>query len=747
MWNFGADLTFGSRGYSPRRRTVEGCDAKWAVGESTASQIKGANLSARNFSARRFGVQRRRRQAYALLLSVLLMGGIGQTAAFAVDGIEGETGDRVIADAPTVDPGAGGASEQDSKSPDTASPTEAPESPVAPAPEDEESPAAGAAGGQSEIAPLKRQAAPAAPAVGQNIAKISVSVADMRLNSQGDRSALEGVTLRLYGNVKSGEWWVINNSPSPNPLEDAWASCVSNAQGICEFNVPDTHKKGSNRDERFWVAIDSVPEGWYANQKLEVGGAADSYMFLTGDRLRDGKTYKSGSDFMISDGSRTSAGKLVVSRSNPSIDIGCKTGVKVAIVLDLSASIGGNLSDLKTSAKRMVDSLKGTGSSVALFTFGTYAPMSSGAEGRNYPLVQVDQGSNASLLKAAIDGYGLGSSSGSGGTNWDEGIYAVAKANEGFDLAVVVTDGLPTFSGPNADGPGNSTRFREVEQAITSANAVKNQGTRMLAVGVGSGISGGAKNLSAISGPNAYQAGASLNNVDYFQADWKSLETMLEGIALGATCQANVDVSKLTLAYGTKTPVSGGSGWAFNATASGATLKPGADRTTNEQGKTSYQVEFASPTAQPAQVSLKETMSEAQKSAGWSLESVSCSVNGGSSQPYKELTANLQVRPGDQVSCEFTNVQRMVPGITIEKRAWDTTDPSKIKGAKQLVDGASVTSGHNVSWSYLVTNTGQTTLTGITVTDDKVSGVNCPGTTLQAGKSMTCTATGPVTAQ
>ena len=65
----------------------------------------------------------------------------------------------------------------------------------------------------------------------------------------------------------------------------------------------------------------------------------------------------------------------------------------------------------------------------------------------------------------------------SGGTNWDRGIYQVAQSGNRFDIAIVITDGNPTFYG-NQEGPGNYTRFREVENGIFSANAVKAEATR-----------------------------------------------------------------------------------------------------------------------------------------------------------------------------------------------------------------------------------------------------------------------------
>ncbi len=57
------------------------------------------------------------------------------------------------------------------------------------------------------------------------------------------------------------------------------------------------------------------------------------------------------------------------------------------------------------------------------------------------------------------------------------------------------------------------------------------------------------------------------------------------------------------------------------------------------------------------------------------------------------------------------------------------------------------TAGTVIGYRYLVTNTGQTTLHGLGVTDNRVSGANlsCPQTTLAPGASMTCTGTYQVT--
>jgi uncharacterized repeat protein (TIGR01451 family) len=54
--------------------------------------------------------------------------------------------------------------------------------------------------------------------------------------------------------------------------------------------------------------------------------------------------------------------------------------------------------------------------------------------------------------------------------------------------------------------------------------------------------------------------------------------------------------------------------------------------------------------------------------------------------------------------------------------------------------GPAVTAGSTVNWTYVVNNAGSRPLTNISVTDDQGVTVTCPGTTLDAGFSFTCTA-------
>ncbi|MFT3892848.1 MAG: hypothetical protein QM730_14545 [Anaerolineales bacterium] len=57
-------------------------------------------------------------------------------------------------------------------------------------------------------------------------------------------------------------------------------------------------------------------------------------------------------------------------------------------------------------------------------------------------------------------------------------------------------------------------------------------------------------------------------------------------------------------------------------------------------------------------------------------------------------------------------------------------------------DGLNILTGEAISWKYTVTNTGNVTLSNVSVTDSKGVAVTCPKTSLAIGESMDCTATG-----
>lgn len=92
------------------------------------------------------------------------------------------------------------------------------------------------------------------------------------------------------------------------------------------------------------------------------------------------------------------------------------------------------------------------------------------------------------------------------------------------------------------------------------------------------------------------------------------------------------------------------------------------------------------------------------------------------------------------VTCQLVNIVSSAPAITLKK----FTEGADADAAP----GPNIPVGQQVNWTYVATNTGNTTLNAIAVTDAEVlptpatGPVSCPKTTLIQGESMTCTATG-----
>lgn len=77
-----------------------------------------------------------------------------------------------------------------------------------------------------------------------------------------------------------------------------------------------------------------------------------------------------------------------------------------------------------------------------------------------------------------------------------------------------------------------------------------------------------------------------------------------------------------------------------------------------------------------------------------------------------------------------------VDGITVKKTAGTPVDAN---------NNGRTDAGDTITYSFLVTNTGNNTLSNVTVNDPKVPSVSCPVTSLASGKSVTCTGTHTIT--
>ena len=99
-------------------------------------------------------------------------------------------------------------------------------------------------------------------------------------------------------------------------------------------------------------------------------------------------------------------------------------------------------------------------------------------------------------------------------------------------------------------------------------------------------------------------------------------------------------------------------------------------------------------------------------------------------EEYKETDAFLVA--------SLSSVLVEAPDVTLTKKTNDL-DVGSAPGPELVV-------GENVTWDYIVQNTGNVDLSNIQVVDDKVGSITCPDTDLDSGASMTCSATGTVAA-
>ena len=503
------------------------------------------------------------------------------------------------------------------------------------------------------------------PATGNN-AVITVKVGGNRLTTAAV-GGLAGVTLQLYDGDAT--------APTTPATGIGTNTCVSDADGDCSWIIPNTQTGGANRNRRFWVVQTGVPAGWLQNSSLITGPdggpfVATPYRFRTGTALVAGTTYSSGGSFMLGTGNTVataSGGIWQNTRTNPVAPTKC--GLNVALILDVSGSVSGSLPALKTAATTFTNSLVGTPSQLALFTFSATAP-APGANNANRPLTPVSTQAGADTVNAWINGVTAG-----GTTNWDRGLFQVQQSAAQFDIAVIITDGNPTVYG-NAEGPGNYTRFREVENGIFSANAIKAEDTRMLAIGVGAGISAGGGQPGG-----DLRAHRSTRTTSRPPTTRRSA-TILRNLALGS-CTGSVTVVKQvvpsTAPAGSITGAVPDGGWTFGATTatSGVTIAPASGATAVGTGALNFNLTFPGGTT-TAPVAVTET-----QQAGYTLvqvggfNAVCTRLDTGANVPVTNtgalgFTVNSDI--AFPVTCTVYNRAPNPPASIVVNKQWAITD-------------------------------------------------------------------------
>ncbi len=445
---------------------------------------------------------------------------------------------------------------------------------------------------------------------------------------------------------------------------------------------------------------------------------------------------------------------------NPDLQASC--GLDVILVLDESGSISGSSIDaVRNAAQAFVSGLLNTGSRLAIVEFNAVArrPI-------EYTLVTSATQQQVFLpyIFATAPGghaanYNPAQSSGvPPTTNWDDALEEVKliNFNKGFaPLVVFITDGEPTAYNLDADdeagGFVSSGGNQSVWRAIIEANAVKNQGSHLLAVGINLGFSGLAK-LMDVSGTDVYTSG-SLNLITtdlMVVTNFAALQTELAKIAV-QLCQSSLVINK-QVNTGDGSGFVPAAGWQFNTTVSVAGLNPvnyswvlpepappaGVSTHSGITGATGSVTFQWKPNAN---ISSSFSVTEVAQS-GYVLHNVTCTArkeNGTQQSLPVTITGNTfstspgAVAPQDFVTC---TVQNGVVRVGVQKRVGTSaTGP--------WLETVALPPQSPVWWRIDVTNAGGTDLKSLNISDVPFSNfaTQCATplpTSLAIGATYTC---------
>ncbi|MCL2422318.1 MAG: SpaA isopeptide-forming pilin-related protein, partial [Micrococcales bacterium] len=417
--------------------------------------------------------------------------------------------------------------------------------------------------------------------------------------------------------------------------------CVSDADGDCSFVVPIGTGAGQvAQGTRLWMATISGPAGYFVNKywqtaPLTGGTSVNNRLVWPTPPLVGGQTYRSGASW-VTDPALTapagspeasqseytrrvaSGGMVGLSRDNPPLRSGC--GLTVALVADMSSSMTvTSVQSLKGAMDTFIDALRGTPSQVALFTLGTDSPAAGFPP--NTGLQSVATTADANKVKAQYANPAWPDATPTNYTNWDRGLAAVASANnvigpvDHFDLVVLITDGNPTVFGPSPVITGGTgyTRFRELENARYSANLLKSQGSRVVAMGVGAGVSsaGAGYNLQTVSGLTPYDSvTGNITTADYIQTEnFSTVGNALRDLVIHG-CAPSISIAKRIVPFGgtvadAYTP---GDQWTFTSgsLSAPATITPASALTDLQTGAVAFDVNLNGQ--DPATFWLDETV-------------------------------------------------------------------------------------------------------------------------------------------
>jgi hypothetical protein len=466
---------------------------------------------------------------------------------------------------------------------------------------------------------------------------------------------------------------------------------------------------------------------------------------------------------------------------NPDLERSC--GLNILVILDESSSIeiSDATDDVRTAFKAFTGALKNTSSSMAVADFGTVAqlPAIGGFAPGEY--VTITDATKVDFDNYIDNDYDPPQGPPYQYTGWEDGLrmgnpnFAARPDQVVPHLTVFITDGEPnriirdSVSTDDYENKVPLDSFQinsanedtSAQKAVANANGIKQQGSHILAIAVGDGLSSPASldRLELVSGPDTYD-GTGVFDIStddiYVEPNFDELEDALREAAF-QLCAPSITIQKLI--DDTPDPDSlddayPGVNWQIDGTASATggyewvlpSTGPGpSTKTTFTNG-----AGFATFQWHPAQAVDSVFTATETIQAGYSNDQsrTVCTFRTpdtpDSLLPLDSVgdgTFSVTIPSESIVTCTLVNVLRPNPGISLEKAT---------NGADADVpEGPRISLGDPVNWTYVVTNTGNTVLNDIALIDSEVlpgaaagPTVNCPVATLAQGEQMTCDASG-----
>ena len=470
---------------------------------------------------------------------------------------------------------------------------------------------------------------------------------------------------------------------------------------------------------------------------------------------------------------------------NPDLVTSC--GIDIEMILDESGSVTDFKRNVQDAFRAFTSALNNTGSRIAVSEFSTVARLPlPGAANRSY--TPVTNQTQSSIFEPYIStNYNPG-----GSTDWEDafrvGRYFLPRPSPDIPhLVVFITDGDPneivrddrvTYDPGNPNQAQNEYELKvpladsEVtsanntlakDRAVSNANALKAEESHILTVAVGNGLNNPSSlaRIIAVSGPDVFSGSGTfdISTDDVYRVpNFDDLEDAMREAAF-QLCAPSITVRKLIdLTPDPNTPNDRipGVGWEMTAVADPTpadwVLPPNGsgDTATTTTSATGF-AQFQWSTTTPGDSNFEITEEDpAGVPPGFANDpsATECTFRtpdqpNDQPLPVDATDGGFSATVPDEsiATCQMLNRALPDPQIEIEKSTnGDDADQAPGPFIPVTDENGDPT---QVTWTYLVTNTGNVTLSDLEVTDDHAEvSVSCPVESLAPGADTTCTATG-----